>query len=360
VSPGAPRLDIRLDAIAHNARTLVDLLATRGIAVTGVTKAALAHPQLVQTLLDAGVSGLGDSRIDNIEVMRRAGVTARMTLIRSPMLSQVDRVVRHAEVSLNTEPAVIAALSAAAGRHGVVHEVVLMVELGDLREGILPADLAGVVAEVLALPGVRLVGLGTNLACRSGVVPDDANMAELSVLVDQLEAAFDLTLDVVSGGNSANLDWVFGASSVGRINDLRLGESILLGRDPLSRQPIEGLHLDAFTLVAEVIESKIKPSVPRGRLAQSAFGAPDAVVDQGTGAQTILAVGRQDVDPLGLEPPAGTTIVGTSSDHLVLRSAERFPIGAELRFQVDYSALLRAMTSPYVHTHIREPAAPLT
>jgi ornithine racemase len=348
----APRIEIRLDAITHNARTLVERLAERGVAVTGVTKAALAHPQVVRALLEAGVSGVGDSRIDNIESMRRAGVNARMTLIRSPMLSQVDRVVQHAEVSLNTELAVITALSAAAGRHGVVHEVVLMVELGDLREGIMPDDLTGLVAEVLALPHVRLVGLGTNLACRSGVVPDAANMAELSVLVAQLEAAFDLTLDVVSGGNSANLAWVFGAPSVGRINDLRLGESILLGRDPLSRAPIEGLHLDAFTLVVEVIESKIKPSLPHGRIAQTAFGEPDAVTDQGPGAQSILAIGQQDVDPLGLEPPTGAQIVGTSSDHLVLRSTELFPIGTELRFHVNYSALLRAMTSPYVTKHL--------
>lgn len=223
-----------------------------------------------------------------------------------------------------------------------------MVELGDLREGILPGDLANLVRETLRLPNIALEGLGTNLACRSGVVPDAAKMAELSGLATSIESSFGLRLAIVSGGNSANLDWALGEEPVGRVNDLRLGESLLLGLDPLHRRPIDGLHTDAITLVAEVIESKIKPSLPWGRTAQAAFGPTGVPTDRGLVAQTIVALGEQDVDPLGLGAPTGTRIVGASSDHLVLTSAERLPVGAELRFTPNYSALLRAMTSPFV------------
>lgn len=343
-----PRLEIDLTRIGHNARTLVARLARRGIAVTGVTKAALGSPELGHALVGAGVRVLGDSRIENLEKLRRAQVPATLALLRSPMTSQLDRVVSSADLSFNTELDVVAGLSAAASRQGTTHGVVLMVELGDLREGILPADLADVVRETLRLPNIRLEGLGTNLACRSGVVPDAAKMADLSSLATSIEKSFGLRLAIVSGGNSASLDWALGDEPVGRINDLRLGESLLLGLDPLHRRPIDGLHTDAITLVAEVIESKIKPSLPWGRTAQAAFGPPAVATDRGLVAQTILALGEQDVDPLGLGAPAGTSIVGASSDHLVLTSTERFPVGAELRFVPNYSALLRAMTSPFV------------
>ncbi|MBS3941598.1 MAG: alanine/ornithine racemase family PLP-dependent enzyme [Actinobacteria bacterium] len=346
----APRLEVDLSKVADNARSLVARLAGRGIAVTGVTKAVLGAPELGRVLFDAGVQVLGDSRIENLERLRHAAIPARLALLRSPMLSQLDRVVRTADISFNTEPAVIAGLSDAARDRARNHGVVLMVELGDLREGLLPADLPDAVRATLRLPNLSLEGLGTNLACRSGVVPDAAKMAELSALVAAIETTFGIRLPLVSGGNSANLGWALGHAPVGRINDLRLGESLLLGLDPLDRSPIDGLHTDAITLVAEVIESKVKPSVPWGRTAQTAFGSVEVATDRGLVAQCLLAIGEQDVDPLGLLPPPGTRIVGASSDHLVVISDEPLPVGAELRFFPNYSALLRAMTSPFVAT----------
>lgn len=345
----APRLEVDLDKIEHNARTLVDRLAKRGISVTGVTKATLGSQDIARTLLRAGVSGIGDSRIENIESMRRTGVAATMTLIRSPMLSQTERVVAAADVSFNTEICVVKSLSNAAQRTGRSHGVVLMAELGDLREGIMPGDLEDAVHQTLVLPNIRLMGIGTNLACRSGVSPDSNNMAVLSSLASSIEATNGIPIDVVSGGNSANLNWALGGADVGRVNNLRLGESILLGREPLYRQAIDGLFTDAIKLVAEVIESKIKPSLPRGEIGQAAFGASGGHVDRGLICQSILAVGIQDTDPDGLTPPLGMQIVGASSDHLILESeAGRLSVGAEVALQPDYGALLRSMTSPFV------------
>lgn len=345
----APRLEVSLQRIRHNAGSLVDRLGARGIAVTAVTKATLGSPDIARVLLAAGASAIGDSRIENIEVMRRAGVVAPMVLIRSPMLSQVDRVVEHADVSLNTELAVMEGLSTAAGALGRVHAVVLMVELGDLREGILPVDVDAVLGQVVRLPNIVVRGIGTNLACQSGVAPDHRNMAELSALVRSLEATFDMRLATVSGGNSASLDWALGGSGVGRVNDLRLGEAILLGREPLRRRRVDGLHTDAFTLIAEVIESKVKPTLAWGEVNQTAFGVRARPPDRGDTVRVILALGRQDVDPEGLEAPAGTTILGASSDHLILDAGHALlPVGSEVRFQLSYSALLAAMTSPSV------------
>jgi predicted amino acid racemase len=345
----APRLEIRLDWIRHNAQTLVERLARRGISVTGVTKATLGSPEVARELLAAGVVSIGDSRIENIEAMRRAGIAGPMTLLRSPMPSQVDRVVAGADASCNSELEVLARLSAAAHEQGRDHGVVLMVELGDLREGLLPEDLEAAARYVLALPNLALRGIGTNLACQSGITPDARNMAELSALASSLETALGTKLDVVSGGNSANLDWVFASDDVGRIDNLRLGESILLGCEPLHRRPIDGLHTEAVTLVAEVIESKSKPSKPWGAVEQTAFGRQPPAADRGPTNRVILAIGRADVDPDGLVAPAGTEILGASSDHLVLDAGPtHVAVGSELAFQLDYSALLRAMSSPFV------------
>lgn len=350
----APRLEIDLGKLRHNARTLVERLQTRGIAVTGVTKAVCGSAEIANVMLAAGVNGLGDSRVENIAAMRRLRVPGPITLIRSPMISQADLVVRCAETSFNTELDVVAALSTAAAQAGRVHGIVLMVELGDLREGIMPADLEGVARQVHRMRNVQLRGIGTNLACQSGVTPNAGNMAELSALTRSVEAALGAALQIVSGGNSANLAWALGRGDPDRVNDLRLGESILLGCDPLDRSPIAGLYTDAITFAAEVIELKVKPSQPWGQIAQTAFGNRPRAADRGPESRAILAAGIQDADPDGLTGPPGIEILGASSDHLILDVGEAsLRVGSEVSFRPNYSALVRAMTSPFVAKFVR-------
>jgi predicted amino acid racemase len=276
-------------------------------------------------------------------------------LIRTVLPSEVDRVVAAADTSCNTEVEVVELLSAAAGRARRVHAVTLMVELGDLREGIMPRDLPEVIAQCLALPHIEVRGIGTNLACRNGIVPDDRNMGELSDLAVAIEAQFGITLGVVSGGNSANLEWLQSTEHVGRIDDLRLGESILLGRDPLRCSPITGLHHDPVTVFAEVMESKHKPRRAWGERAQSPFAPPTVATsaDELDGWHSLLGIGHQDTDPLDLTPPPGLRIIGASSDHLVVASNGRLRLGSEVAFRPGYSALVRSMSSrtmrPVIH-----------
>lgn len=345
----SPRVDVDLDRIEHNTRVLVGRLAARGVRLTGVTKAALGSPGVASAMLRGGAVGLGDSRVTNLARLVGLDGSASRTLIRSPLLSQVGQVIRTATISLNTEASVVTALDAAAVRAGRTHDVILMVELGDLREGIAVADVGDAVRVVLGSPSLHLRGLGANLACQNGVVPDDANMGVLSQLVERVESTHRISLDAVSGGNSANLHWALTTDRLGRINDLRVGEAILLGTEPLHRHPIPGLHTDAFTLTAEVIEIGDKPARPWGTRAQAAFGEVSARTGTGTLRQAIVALGRQDVDPDGLVPPAGIAVLGMSSDHLVLDIGDHpMAVGDELTFGVTYSGLVRSMTSPFV------------
>lgn len=353
----APRIEIDLAKVEHNTRVLVGRLGARDVRVVGVTKATLGSPNIAAAMLRGGAIGLGDSRIENLARPVARPVAwpepVARTLIRSPMLSQVSRVVEIATTSLNTEPTILAALDQAAIRAGTRHDVVLMVELGDLREGILADDVDAAVRFVRRCPALRLVGLGANLACQNGVVPDDTNMGVLSRLVETVEATHRTVLPIVSGGNSANVAWALSSTSLGRTNQLRLGESILLGTEPLHRTMISGLHGDAFTLVGEVIEAGVKPAQPWGQRGESAFGvlpsSAEPVAERGSVRQAIVALGRQDVDLEGLVPPSGFTVLGMSSDHLVLGTGDHVVVvGDEIRFGLGYGALVHAMTSPFV------------
>ena len=346
------RLEVDLDKVGDNTAALVCRARHRGLSITAVTKVMLGAPELARVMSAAGAVSLGDSRVENIERMRESGIEHSMLLLRAPIPSQVDRVVRAGVTSVNTETKVLTALSSAARVQGRVHDVMLMVELGDLREGLMPERLNQTIGHVLSLPTLRLRGIGANLACRNGIEPSVENMGELSAIVESVEAAFSIEIDVVSGGNSANLDWAFGPNHTGRVNNLRLGESILLGREPLHRRPIPGLHTDAVTLVAEVIESQRKPTMPWGRASQNSFGETAKVEDRGRVWQTILAVGRQDTDPADLAAPDGIEVLAASSDHLVVETRAQMCPGEEIRFAPGYSALLRSMTSPFVTKHL--------
>lgn len=342
------RVEIDLDKVAHNARELVQQSARLNVSITAVTKVMLGSPELARTLCDAGVSALGDSRIENIERMRDAGIAEPMLLIRSPAPSQVDRVVRSGAMSVNTEPEVLSLLAASARSSGRVHDVMLMVELGDLREGVMPDLLNETVRHVLDLPALRLRAIGANLACRNGIEPSDNNMGDLSSMVASIEGAFGIEIEIVSGGNSANIQWALGTGSLGRVNNLRLGESVLLGREPLHRCPLPGLHTNAFAVVAEVIESKRKPTKPWGNAGQNSFGETVVVEDRGDAWQTILAVGRQDTDTGDLTAPEGVEILAASSDHLIVETGGYLAPGEEISFEPGYSALLRSMTASFV------------
>lgn len=361
----APRIEVDLAAIEHNARTLVTRLAPLGITITGVTKATRGSPQVARAMQRGGITRLADSRIENLERLRGAGVTVPLTLLRSPAPAQAARAVLAADVSLVSDIDVARALAGAALAAGRVHGIVLMVELGDLREGIMPGELLDSARQVAALSGAELVGVGTNLACLSGVIPGTEQMRDLSALASLVAGRLGLPHLRVSGGNSANLSWALGRGSVEAVNDLRIGEALLLGVDPLTAVPIDGLRTDAFTIVGAVIESREKPAVPWGTVsgvAARAVHASAAVAGERQGRarriQTIVALGRQDVDPEGLTAPVGTTVLGASGDHLVLETAAVVPSGTEMRFGVNYAALLRAMTSPFVAVLATAPAHP--
>ncbi len=343
-----PRIEISLSQIRENTKKLSELYMQKGISLMGVTKAVLGEPSIAKAMIQGGVKFIADSRIENIQKMKSAGISTQFVLLRTP-LSQAESIVKNADISLNTEIETLKKLSYHAKGQNKIHQVIIMVELGDLREGILPSDLPQLVRKTLSLPHIKIIGIGCNLACYGGIKPDDKNMRELSELVDLIEKEFQIDLEIISGGNSANFEWFKSSQDVGRVNNLRLGESILLGCETVGRKVIPGLHTGAFQLIAEVIESKRKASVPLGEICQDAFGNVPGFLDQGGHQRVIIALGRQDVQVSNLKSNNKLKMIGSSSDHIILDGENHnLEVGDEIRFSLDYSGLLATMTSPFV------------
>ncbi|MFX3675189.1 MAG: alanine/ornithine racemase family PLP-dependent enzyme [Paenisporosarcina sp.] len=345
----APRIEINLAKIAHNADILIKLYRSKGIELMGVTKGVCGGAEIAKVLVEKDIHMLGDSKVKNIKSMIEAGIKAEFVLLRSPALSEIESVIKYVNISLNTELEVIQSLSNTALKNNSRHKIILMIEMGDLREGILPENLEETIEEILKLSGIELVGIGANYACFGGVKPNEEKMRKLSSLAIKIEKKFSISLSYVSGGNSANYSWFKKTDSPGRVNNLRVGESILLGRETLYRKAIPNLFTDAFTFISEVIESKIKPSVPYGEIAQNALGISPQFKERGNIRRAILGVGFQDVLISGITPKLDLEILGSSSDHTVLDAKKLdLQVGDEVAFSLNYGAMLSVMSSPNI------------
>ncbi|MCD6123527.1 MAG: alanine/ornithine racemase family PLP-dependent enzyme [Spirochaetales bacterium] len=343
-----PRLEIVINKIEHNAKILKELFAKKGISVIAVIKGVTGSPEIANAILECGITTIAVSLVQNIKKMIEFGVKAEFLLTRLPTHTEVPDVVKYADISLNSEISTIKLLSEYSLKQAKKHKIVLMLELGDLREGILPEDIDLIIEQIIPLKGVELYGIGVNLACFGGIKPTEKNMTELSKTADHIQEKYNIKLQMISGGNSANYEWFLHTNNIRNINNLRIGEAILLGRETLYRNRIPQLYTDAFTLICEVIESKIKPSLPYGEICQNAFGEKPMFTDIGNINRTIMGIGEQDVDTKAITPRINAKVIGASSDHLILHSKNHLNVGSEIEFDINYSALLRLSTSPYV------------
>ena len=342
---------VDLDKIEDNARMLAQALP--GIAIVGVTKVTCGSPEVARAMIAGGATAIGESRLENAARLREAGITAPIWLVRSPSPATADQAVRVSDVSVVSETAIVEALDAAAGRAGRRYGIVAMVDIGDLREGMMPGELPGFLDHAATCANIDILGIGASLTCYGAIVPDETNLGLLGALTVEAEVQLGTHL-LVSGGSSTSIAPVMAGRAPAVIDNLRLGEAIVLGVDPATREPIPGLalHRGAVTVSAPVIECKVKPSMPIGTCAQDAFGNVPSFEDRGERLRAICAIGRQDVVPEQLAPVDPRVIVlGASSDHLVLDVEDLSvapAIGEPITFVPGYSSMLALFTSSYV------------
>jgi len=345
-----PAVKVDTKKLEHNTRVMVEKCAKAGIEVVPVTKVYCGLPEIAMASVKAGVKMLADSRIENLKKLENIDIPKM--LLRIPMLSQAEEVVKYADISLNSEYETIKALSDAAMTQGKVHKIVLMVDLGDLREGEWNATAVEYAGKIIELKGVQLAGVGTNLTCYGAVIPSTENLGLLVSIAEEIEAKYNIKLEIISGGNSSSIHLLEKGLMPKRVNQLRLGESIVLGNETAYGERIEGTYNDVFTFMAEIIELKEKPSVPIGEIGVDAFGEKPVYTDRGIRKRAILAAGRQDVKFEGIKPRDEAAIVlGASSDHLIVDVSDckkDYKVGDIMEFDMSYGALLAAFTSEYV------------
>ena len=342
-----PCLTVNLDKIAHNTRTLTSLCAKYGIEILGVTKVFSGEPRIARVLVENGIKALGDSRLDNIE--RYQSLPCQKWLVRMPSPTDAAHCVKLCDVSLNSEIDTLKALNEAAGQQGRRHGVVLMADLGDLREGCIDDDdLTRCAVFAKEAANLDLLGVGVNLTCFSFVQPDTQKLTRL-VKLSRLVGA----TAIVSGGNSATLKLMMGGGIPEGVNQLRLGEGVLFGRERADFTYIDGTANDAFIIEASVIECKRKPSYPIGTIGVNSYGVRPTFTDKGMRVRAILSMGRQDVDAETMWPvDEGIEVIGASSDHFVIDvtdAARTYKAGDTVAFRLGYFATMRAFTSSFVH-----------
>ena len=352
-----PRITADLSKIKHNIDALCALCHENGVSIAAVTKVVCADERIVRALENSAASMLADARTENLA---RLNTNKPKLLLRAPAPEEADEAVELADISLVSEIVTIRALGKAARTAGKTHQIILMVDLGDLREGLLFLEremIYRAADAAKAEDGIELVGVGTNLTCYGAIIPDETNLGELCLIAEELRARTGLPIPIVSGGNSSSLGLLKRGLVPEGINHLRLGESILLGNDTAACRVMNGLYGDAFTLSTRLIEVQRKPSVPIGESGANAFGEHPTFESQGEQIRGICKIGRQDTVADGLTPhDPNIKMIGASSDHLIvdLTRAKPYHVGDILDFTPDYGALLRAYTSPYVYRAYKE------
>ena len=345
-----PQLEFDLALLRSNADAVISRCRGMGIRVCGVIKGVDGLPEAARVLRAAGAAELGTSRLEQVAKCRAAGVPGPWLLIRIPGLTELPDVVALCETSLQSEWPTLLALEEECLRQNKTHRVIVMTDLGDLREGFWDKkELVDVCERVeRELPHVQLAGIGVNLTCYGSTKPTPEKMNELVGLARQVEQRIGRKLEIVSGGATSSFTLVHWDTMPAGVNHLRIGEAILLGKDlqvDWGIRDMDYLRMDALTLRAEVVEVKDKPTYPIGEFAIDAFGRKPVYEDRGIRRRAILALGRADVGELESLIPRepGLTVIGGSSDHCIVDVEDcprRLQVGDIVEFSLCYSHML--------------------
>ena len=347
-----PQLEFDLALLRSNADAVISRCRGMGIRVCGVVKGVDGLPEAARVLRAAGAEELGTSRLEQVAKCRAAGVPGPWLLIRIPGLTELPDVVALCETSLQSEWPTLLALEEECLRQNKTHRVIVMTDLGDLREGFWDKDELVDVCERVEreLPHVHLAGIGVNLTCYGSTKPTPEKMNELVGRARQVEQRIGRKLEIVSGGATSSFTLVHWGTMPTGVNHLRIGEAILLGKDlqvDWGIRDMDYLRMDALTLRAEVVEVKDKPTYPIGEFAIDAFGRKPVYEDRGIRRRAILALGRADVGELESLIPRepGLTVIGGSSDHCIVDVEDcprRLQVGDIVEFSLCYSHMLYA------------------
>ena len=343
----------------YNYNFLDSMFRERDIQWGVVTKLLCGNELFIRELLDMGVREMHDSRISNLKIIKDMNSDVRTVYIKPPAKRSLEDVVRYADVSFNSEYETIAMLSEEAGRQGKTHDIIIMIEMGDLREGVMGEDVLDFYGQIFKLPNIKVTGIGTNLNCLHGVMPTQDKLIQLSLYEQLIEAKFNVKIPWVSGGSSVTVPLMLNNMRPMGVNHFRVGEALFFGNNLFTNEPIKGMKTDVFKLYAEIIELTEKPTTPIGYLGENVAGNTFDIEDRDFGEtayRAIVDIGLLDMQPEHLIPEdEKIEIAEASSDMLVLdlgQARNNYKVGDVISFQLKYMGALRLLNSDYIEKEV--------
>ncbi len=352
-------ITLNIKKLKSNFDYLDSLFNTHHIQWAVVTKLLCGNKEFLAELLRFNIRQVCDSRVSNLRIIKQINPDIETIYIKPPARRAIQGVVRYADISMNTGVETIKLLSAEAQRQNKIHKVIIMIEMGELREGIMRDDLIDFYHGVFHLPNIEVVGIGTNLSCLYGVLPNHDKLIQLSLYKQLIEAKFKKSIAYVSGGSSVTIPLIFQNLLPKGINHFRVGESLFLGTDVYNNTRLKKLETDVFMIYSEIIELIEKPQVPMGEMGTNVEGEIPEFDKNAMGLtsyRAIIDIGLLDVDEKHFSlVDTGLSIVGGSSDMFVVDLADNknnYKVGDLLAFKADYMGTLRILNSKYIEKRI--------
>lgn len=342
--------------LQENYTFLDNLFKERNIHWGIVTKLLCGNKIYLKEIIALGVTEMLDSRVSNLKKIKQLNPSIQTIYIKPPSKRNISSIVACADVSFNTEIYTIQMLSTEAQRQNKTHGIIIMIEMGDLREGVLGEELLSFYEQVFSLPNIEIKGIGTNLNCLSGVMPTQDKLIQLSLYKQLIEAKFKVKIPWVSGGTSVAIPLMLKNARPMAINHFRVGEAVFFGKDLFTGETIKGMNNDVFKLYAEIIEITEKPNNPIGELGENVSGNTfeiDENIDLShTSLRAILDIGLLDMQPKYLEScDPNIIIVDASSDMMIIditNSKKTYKVGDLIDFKLQYMGALYLLNSNYI------------
>ncbi|OKL41627.1 alanine racemase [Pontibacter flavimaris] len=352
-------LKLYQNKLQHNYQHLDGVFREHGIDWGIVTKLLCGHELFLKEVLALGVKEVHDSRVTNLKVLKRMAPGVQTVYIKPAPKQSIPDIIQYADVSFQTELEIIRLLSEEAVRQRKLHKIIIMIEMGDLREGVMGEELVDFYESVFELPGITVIGLGANFNCLHGVMPTQDKLIQLCLYKQIIEAKFNREIQWVSGGTSVTIPLLFNHLLPKGVNHFRIGEALFFGLNLFTNETFVGMHDDVFELVTEIIELTEKPMIPSGVLAENPSGESFEVDESlygKTSHRAILDVGLLDINPKFLIPKEeNISVIGASSDMLIVElgeNAQNFKVGDVLRFNLRYMGALSVLNSRYIEKEV--------
>ncbi len=362
-------LKINLSYIHDNIDKLSDFTNSHSCEWSLVVKILGTHRETLKELLKSPiikrVHSLAVSQWQTLKVIKDIDESMVTMFIKPPVISNVENIIRYADISFNTSLPTLQALNEEARKQNKIHRVIIMIEMGELREGIRREGLIPFYKSVFRLSNIEVIGLGTNLGCMLGITPTYDKLIQLVLYQQLLEVMFKRKLPLVSGGSSISLPLLKKGKIPKGINHFRIGEAAFLGQSPLYNKRFGELHTDAFTFDANIIELYKKRGHSDDIISDAAIGH-SVIADPGNeqnqlsleepSFRAVVDFGMLNVDAQNLKPfSKSVSFFGNSSDMTVYDLGENpkhYKTGDILSFKPNYMAVAKLMIDRFINKEL--------